>query len=142
MNNLPEIRLTKQREVILEELCKLRNHPTADQIYDIVRQRLPRISLGTIYRNLEMMARDGAIQRLDLAGQRRYDGNADDHAHLECLKCGDIHDLPIDIPSLPLSDAAKAALDGFEITGYRICFLGFCPACRADSLSGSEGSHG
>ena len=78
-------RVTRQRRVILEELRKLTSHPTAPALYEVVRRRLPRISLGTVYRNLELLARAGFIQRLDLQGaEARFDGNPEHHYHVRC----------------------------------------------------------
>jgi Fur family ferric uptake transcriptional regulator len=57
--------MTRQRRVILEELRKVNTHPSADEIYEIVRKRLPRISLGTVYRNLEILSESGDIQKLE-----------------------------------------------------------------------------
>ena len=57
------LRMTRQRKVILEELCKVDTHPSADEVYALVRKRLPRISLGTVYRNLEILAESGDIQK-------------------------------------------------------------------------------
>ena len=89
------MRKTKQREVILEELMKLRAHPSADELYERVKKRLPRISLGTVYRNLEMLSREGIIHRLETAGsQKRFDGETGDHQHIRCVRCGRIDDLP------------------------------------------------
>ena len=64
----PQTRMTRQRAVILEELRKVKTHPTADELYSIVRERLPRISLGTVYRNLDFLADTGEIRRLEAAG--------------------------------------------------------------------------
>ena len=66
-----QLKLTKQRKVILEELRKLKTHPSADEIYNIVRERLPRISLGTVYRNLEILSDAGVILKLDVAGSQK-----------------------------------------------------------------------
>ena len=72
----PFQRNTRQREVILEELRKLRSHPTAPVLYEIVRRRLPRISLGTVYRNLELLAKSGVVRKLELSdSEARFDGN-------------------------------------------------------------------
>ena len=66
--------MTRQRKVILEELLKQNAHPSADEIYQMVRRRMPRISLGTVYRNLEVLASMGKIQKLELSGAlKRYD---------------------------------------------------------------------
>ncbi len=70
-------RMTRQRRVILEEVRKINDHPAADEIYERVRKRLHRISLGTVYRNLDLLCEVGEIQRLELSGaMKRYDGNA------------------------------------------------------------------
>jgi Fur family ferric uptake transcriptional regulator len=72
--------MTRQRRVILEELRKVDTHPSADEVYEMVRKRLPRISLGTIYRNLEILSETGEIQRLETGSHlKRFDGRADDH---------------------------------------------------------------
>jgi len=75
--------MTPQRKVILEEVCKEGEHLTADEIYDRVRKRLPRISMGTVYRNLDLMASQGLIRKLQPDyPQMRFDGNTRDHYHL------------------------------------------------------------
>ena len=77
VEELPKMRLTTQRQVILEELGKVKSHPTANEVYDMVRKRLPRIGLGTVYRNLELMAESGMILKLEVGGtQKRFDATA------------------------------------------------------------------
>ena len=77
-----QTRMARQRAVILEELRKLKSHPTADELYSIVRERLPRISLGTVYRNLDFLADSGEIRRLEAAGStKRFDGDISNHQH-------------------------------------------------------------
>ena len=72
--------------MILEELQKLRTHPTAAKLYAIVRRRMPKISLGTVYRNLELLNQMGMVRKLDFSGgEARYDGNVEDHDHLRCV---------------------------------------------------------
>ena len=68
----PQTRMTRQRAVILEELRKVKTHPTADELNSIVRERLPRISLGTVYRNLDFLADTGEIRRDDKTVRWRY----------------------------------------------------------------------
>ncbi len=69
-------RMTNQRRVILEELKKLRSHPTAEDLHQLVRRRLPKISMATVYRNLEILCSEGLAQKMDVAGpQRRFDGD-------------------------------------------------------------------
>ncbi len=82
-DHLPKMRLTTQRQVILEELGKVTSHPTANEVYDMVRKRLPRIGLGTVYRNLELMAESGLILKLEVGGtQKRFDATTDLHYHI------------------------------------------------------------
>jgi Fur family ferric uptake transcriptional regulator len=91
-----KMRMTKQRRLILDELRKKNDHPTADILYDRVRKHMPRISLGTVYRNLEILTALGEIQTLELSGtQKRYDGIPGKHYHIRCLHCGRLDDAPI-----------------------------------------------
>ena len=85
MTNQPFQRNTRQRDVILGELRNSLTHPTATELYDLVRRRLPKISLGTVYRNLDLLARMGIIQRLEMAGaETRFDGDRRPHDHIRC----------------------------------------------------------
>ena len=122
-------RNTRQREVILAELRKLTSHPTAADLYASVRRRLPRISLGTVYRNLELLAKMNVIQKLDLSGTAaRFDANPAPHYHVRCVRCGrvgDVHEGPDD----PLNGKITE-VNGYEILGYRLEFFGLCPQCR------------
>lgn len=122
------MRLTPQRSVILEELRKQRTHPTADELYELVRGRIPRVSLGTVYRNLDLLSRSGIIVKLALGGsQARYDGHVERHAHVRCLGCGRVDDVRVSYAErvkLPEDSA------GYMITDYRLEFLGRCPDCR------------
>ena len=123
------LRMTRQRKVILEELRKVTSHPTADEVYRMVRRKLPNISLGTVYRNLEILSASGMIQKLESGGSpRRYDGNPKMHYHLRCIRCGGVEDLPVG--SIPAIDRAIRNARGYEILGYRLEFIGLCPKCR------------
>ena len=123
------LRMTRQRRVILDELRKVRSHPTADEVYARVRRRLPHVSLGTVYRNLEVLSTCGVIRKLVLAGRRkRFDGTPDEHCHVRCLCCGRVDDVPGGT-----SPAAAGRIQrtlGYEIVGCRVEFMGYCPACR------------
>ncbi|MFC1715463.1 transcriptional repressor, partial [Candidatus Poribacteria bacterium] len=88
--------MTRQRQVILEELRNASFHPTADEVYRRVRKRLPRISLGTVYRNLETLSKAGIVKKLELGGARkRFDGYSEDHYHVRCTGCGRLEDVPL-----------------------------------------------
>ena len=124
------MRLTNQRQVILEELQKVNTHPTASELYDIVRQRLPRIGLGTVYRNLELLADCGIITKLETGGeQKRFDAKSGPHYHIRCTICGRVDDM--DIPRLEDLDDKAAENCHYTIIGHHIEFFGTCPDCHA-----------
>ena len=116
----------------LEEIKKTDSHPTADELYQRVRQRLPHVSLGTIYRNLETLAASGLIQKLEIGGsQKRFDGDLAAHHHVRCTACGhvtDVHIGPADGINYSILDAR-----GYDITGHRVEFIGLCPECRENT---------
>lgn len=122
------LRMTRQRKVILEELRKVFTHPSADEIYEVVRKRLPRISLGTVYRNLEILSENGEIQKLELGcTQKRFDGNADNHYHIRCIHCDRVDDAPREFDVAVKHELKDAA--GFKIIGHKLEFIGICPDC-------------
>ena len=120
--------MTRQRKLILEELRKVDTHPSADEIYEMVRRHLPRISLGTVYRNLEVLSDLGKIQKLELSGSlKRFDGNPIKHYHIRCLRCNRVDDAPI-APLNQLENELYGATV-FEIIGHNLEFTGLCPKC-------------
>lgn len=132
MSTNKRFRMTRQRKIILEELRNMHSHPTADEVYETVRKRMPRISLGTVYRNLEILSQWGLAQRLDLAGnRRRFDGLTEEHYHVRCVRCGEVEDVPVE-PLQTLEESARTNTD-FEIIGHRLNFLGVCPGCRDEA---------
>ena len=121
-------RMTRQRQIILEELHGLKSHPTADEVHEVARRRMPRISLGTVYRNLEILCDNGNILRLDMCGSRmRFDGNASCHYHARCTKCGRVDDAPI--PPIVEIAGAMQFIESYRILDYRLEFLGICSRC-------------
>ncbi len=125
----PMIRLTTQRQIILEELAKVKTHPTASELYDMVRKRLPRIGLGTVYRNLELMADNGMILKLEIGGtQKRFDATTDPHYHIRCSGCGKVEDIMIPIMD-NLAQAAEQA-SSYKIFGHHVEFSGLCADCQ------------
>ena len=127
-------RFTQQRRVILDVLRNNNIHPTADALYEMVRRRLPRISLGTIYRNLEILTALGEIQTLELSGsQKRYDGIAQKHYHIRCVHCGSVEDAPI-APLSRLEDELYGSTV-YTIMGHRLEFIGLCPDCSKDKAA-------
>jgi Fur family ferric uptake transcriptional regulator len=121
--------MTCQRQIILEELGKVTSHPTADEVYQMVRRRLPRISLGTVYRNLEVLSQHGLIQKLELGGTlRRFDGNVDSHYHIRCIHCGRVDDLPVVQPLDEIRGRVQSQSD-YRILSCCLVFEGVCPDC-------------
>ena len=137
MEQLPNMRITTQRQIILEELSKVTSHPTANEVYDMVRKRLPRIGLGTVYRNLELMADSGIILKLEVGGsQKRFDATTESHYHIRCTKCDKVDDIEIPVQE-HINDAASAATN-YTILGHHIEFSGICTTCQkipADSVN-------
>lgn len=128
--------MTQQRRVILEELQAMDNHPSADEIYEKVRLRLPRISLGTVYRNLEVLSELGEIQTLELSGSlRRFDWDIRKHYHIRCVHCNRVDDAPI----APLNQLENELYEAtvFEIIGHNLEFTGLCPECSKIQLASS-----
>ena len=126
------LRTTQQRMVILEELRSQNNHPSADELYERVRKKLPRISLGTVYRNLEVLSQLGEIQILNLSGSlKRYDGVPHKHYHIRCINCDRVDDAPI-APLNQIEDELYQATV-FEIIGHNLEFTGLCPECTKEN---------
>ena len=121
--------LTEQRQVVLEAVLDLDNHPTADQVHEAVTRRAPAVSRATVYRTLESLARIGVITKACHPGKAvRFDSCTETHHHLVCLHCDaviDITDQRLD--ALPLPDTAS---HGFEIQDFRVQLRGTCRRCR------------
>ena len=131
MNQLSNMRLTTQRQIILEELGKVRSHPTANEVYDMVRKRLPRIGLGTIYRNLELMAESGIILKLEVGGtQKRFDATVETHYHIRCTSCGRVDDIDIEVQD-NINEIAARSCD-YKVLGHHIEFSGICEYCSPE----------
>jgi Fur family ferric uptake transcriptional regulator len=134
MNRTVARRQTPQRQVVLEELRKLSTHPTAAELYQLTRRRLPKISLGTVYRNLELLAQMGVIRKLEIGGsEARYDGMLERHYHVRCVACGRVEDAR-DLPAQPVYDEIDT-LSGYQILDHRLEFVGICPTCRSGSTA-------
>ncbi|WP_346773642.1 transcriptional repressor [Desulfovibrio sp. ZJ746] len=127
--------MTRQRAEILAELRKAKTHPTAEEIHAKVRRALPRISLGTVYRNLELLAQAGEILRLEGGHGRRFDGDVSPHLHVRCVRCGRVADVCGPAPA-PALEGLSAA--GFAILGARIELDGLCERCAAPAPAGAR----
>lgn len=129
MRKQRNLRMTRQRQGILEELRKSETHPSADELFGRLRQQMPRISLGTVYRNLEILSELGEIQTIEMAGNlKRFDGTAANHYHIRCANCDRLVDAPLAV-SDALENAVRLHTD-FRILGHKLEFTGVCPDCR------------
>lgn len=134
-------RMTNQRQVILEEIQKVSTHPTADEVYEMVRRRLPRISLGTVYRNLEILSTSGLIQKIGPpSSQMRFDGNTDKHYHIRCVSCGRVEDIQVE--SLDNAEKAIRGQSDYSILGHTLEFMGLCPDCKKREDPFHKNAHG
>ena len=119
---------SRQREMIKSFLITRKDHPTADMVYMNVRQQNPNISLGTVYRNLTLLADIGEIQRLRIGdGVDHFDADTSLHYHFVCTKCGCVEDLDMDSIE-EINEAASARFDG-QIDGHVTYFYGTCGNC-------------
>ncbi|MFQ5667664.1 MAG: Fur family transcriptional regulator [Candidatus Binatia bacterium] len=124
-------RRTRQLVAVYEVVRAADDHPTAEEVHARVRRWLPRVSLGTVYRNLQKLAARERLQLVQLADRpARYDGRVEHHAHFLCEQCGALTDLAAKCAAAP---PARAALDqaGYAVRTHALTFYGQCPACVA-----------
>ncbi|MHC4471886.1 MAG: Fur family transcriptional regulator [Planctomycetota bacterium] len=127
--------MTPQRAAILDVLKSTSSHPTADEVYAAVQKRIPRISLGTVYRNLQVLVEEGYAARLAPSeGSHRFDGEVAEHHHLVCQECGRIDDLHLETDRSLLSRIARRT--GYEVLSQRTEYTGVCAGCRAKQKQG------
>jgi Fur family peroxide stress response transcriptional regulator len=126
------MRYSKQRQLILETLKQSLVHPTAEQIYEEVKIKMPSISLGTVYRNLSLLVDKKEIRRFESPGEvsTRYDGRNDDHSHLVCNVCNKVYD--INVETFQHLDDTLSNLTGFVVEEHDIVLKGICRECQKD----------
>lgn len=124
---------SKQRDMIKDFLMERNDHPTADVVYMNVRQQNPNISLGTVYRNLTLLADIGEILRLRLGdGVDHFDADTSPHYHFVCSECGKVIDLAMDSID-GITDVAAKNFGG-EIKGHMTYFYGSCDQCSKRAM--------
>jgi Fur family peroxide stress response transcriptional regulator len=121
--------VTHQRLIIYRALMESKDHPSAEDIYNRVRETDPIISLGTVYKSLEMFENLGLIQRVNqLYHTARYDGDMAPHGHIICRRCEQIMDVFWkETPEIPLPKGQK---HGYQIDGMNVHYVGICPECQ------------
>ena len=123
-------KITAQRQCIFRALEGDVTHPSAERVYEKVRQEMPTVSLKTVYQTLNDLAELGAISVLDVGtGSARFDPNVETvHHHLVCRSCGKVRDLATDLPGVSVS---RRATKGFVVDSAEVVFRGLCDECRA-----------
>lgn len=125
-------RHTIQRALVLKAVNTLQCHATVEEIYNLVVNEYPNISKVTVYRNLNQLAENGEIRKLEVPGDAdRFDHLCYDHYHARCLRCGRVFDVDMDY----IEDLEKRIKDarGFEFSGHDLMFKGVCPDCKTES---------
>ncbi|MDR0932569.1 MAG: transcriptional repressor [Victivallales bacterium] len=121
---------TAQREAILQELRSSDSHPTANELYTVLRIKLPSISLGTVYRNLEQMAQVGMVREIETAGkQKRFDGVVDGHHHIRCPICDALKDAPSALFG-KIDREVYEIMCAMECDSFNLEFSGQCRKCK------------
>lgn len=133
LNTLKEhgVRITPQRQAILEYLVTSESHPTADEIYKSLASNFPNMSVATVYNNLRVFLDVGLIKELTYGdASSRFDFVTHDHYHVICDTCGDIVDFHY--PGLEEVEQLAAHITGFKVNSHRLEVYGTCPACSAN----------
>ncbi len=127
---MKQTRYSKQREIIWENLTARRDHPSAEMIYQSLKPQHPALSLGTVYRNLNLLVSEGRALRIPFATDR-FDGSVHQHPHFLCTCCGNLTDL-----DLPTDEALNRAVEalGHQVTRHDLIFKGSCPHCKGKGL--------
>ena len=131
---MKQLKYSRQRESIKACLMARHDHPTADAIYASIREEFPNISLGTVYRNLNLLVELGEILKLRCGvGADHFDADTRPHYHFMCRECGCIEDLPMEI-SQEINDLAQEHVHG-KIDSHITYFYGVCENCMKKKTS-------
>lgn len=123
------LKYSRQRELVLAEVKSSRKHPTADMVYAALKADNPSLSLGTVYRNLNLLAQMGQIHKIGMPeGSDRFDGRTDEHYHMLCQKCGRVYDVQLD--TLSELDGQIQSQTGFLVHSHDLIVRGVCRACQ------------
>ena len=126
------MKYSKQRELIYEAIEKNAVHPTADEVYTMLKGDHPGLSLGTVYRNLNLLSEIGRLRRISVPhGAERFDANTDEHLHVVCSVCGRLEDVYVDDPQ-NFVQIIKEKTNIPEISGYSLLLFGACSRCRRE----------
>lgn len=128
MENNPKLRSTPQRQLVLNVVGQSSDHPNAEQIYERCKKTEPSISMGTVYRNLGVLAQTGDILHLLMPqGPDHYDFNTKPHCHFFCRCCRSVFD--IDELQIVKSLDKKFRIPGYKVESHQLIICGVCPEC-------------
>lgn len=128
-------RNTKQKALILSAVQGTKTHPTAEQVYVMISNEMPNVSLGTVYRNLNRLAEIGTIRRISVINSPdRFDGDLTPHYHISCTSCGKFCDF-FEIDYNKGLDGIIEEKSGFRIAKHETVFYGECPDCKLKKLN-------
>lgn len=118
---------SKQRDALIEILQSTDTHPTAEWVYDKMREKFPNVSLATVYRNLKHMIEIGIARELYTDNSSRFDANMSDHYHFMCKKCGQLFDI---FPQGENTELKKLTDCGYCVERYDLSIYGVCNNCK------------
>lgn len=131
---MANLKYSKQREAIKEYLCSTHSHPTADTVYMNLKESFPNISLGTVYRNLNLLADLGEAVKIPTPdGGDRFDSETHPHCHFYCRCCGKVMDMPLGAEYMADIEAKAASNFAGEIESHSTLFYGVCEECVTQS---------
>lgn len=119
-------RSTKQKTAIIEYLRSVKTHPSAETVYLALKKKMPQLSLGTVYRNLDAYAKGGQSLLFEVKGQQRFDGDVSPHSHFACETCGGVQDLWFALPHVKVK---KHLSRGASVKSIDVLIKGQCDAC-------------
>jgi len=138
MKQKPQKRNTQQLQIVYQAVCQSGSHPSADEVYRYARHLLPRISLGTVYHNLQRLVEEGKIGIFLIGGRTaRYDPTITDHAHFVCQHCGQIEDVFLAQPLLAIN-LSTLVRNGYTIFDHSLVIDGLCPPCVSERTPSCE----
>lgn len=132
-------RQTRQRRLVYDAVASTESHPTADWVYERVRREMPRVSLGTVYRNLQLLVAEGRLKAWSRGRTTRYDADIAPHDHFVCRRCGLL--LDIERAAGPIASEKRLRASGHRVENRILEFIGICRDCRRGRKRRGEKNH-